>query len=85
VTKAGEAIHLTRTEWTLLRALIVHAGRPVTHEQLFAHVWKQSQGDAHLYLRVYIAHLRRKLEVDSYRPTLILTEPGVGYRFVVEP
>ena len=85
VTRGGDPIHLTRTEWALLRTLIAHAGRPVTHQQLFAHVWNQSEGDAQLYLRVYIARLRRKLEEDSYRPALILTEPGVGYRFVAEP
>jgi two-component system KDP operon response regulator KdpE len=84
VTSAGVAVHLTRTEWALLRVLVAHAGRPVTHERLFTSVWGRSEGDAQLYLRVYIAHLRRKLEGDPYRPTLILTEPGVGYRFVLE-
>lgn len=85
VTRAGELIHLTRTEWALLRALIAQDDRPVTHDRLFAQVWGHAEGDARLYLRVYVAHLRRKLEVDPYRPRLILTEPGVGYRFVIEP
>jgi len=85
VSRQGEPIHLTRTEWMLLRALIANAGRPVTHERLFTLVWGHTHGDTHLYLRVYIAHLRRKLEADAYRPTLILTEPGVGYRLVLEP
>jgi two-component system KDP operon response regulator KdpE len=85
VTRAGESIHLTRTEWALLRALIAQDDRPVTHDRLFTQVWGHAEGDARLYLRVYVAHLRRKLEVDPYRPRLILTEPGVGYRFVIEP
>jgi len=83
VTSAGSDVHLTPTEWGLLRVLVANAGKPVTHEKLFRAVWGQAEGDAQLYLRVYVAHLRRKLEGDSYRPRLILTEPGVGYRFVV--
>ena len=85
VSRQGESVHLTPTEWGLLRALLSHAGRPMTHEQLFRAVWGQSYGDAQSYLRVYVAHLRRKLEVDPYRPRLILTEPGVGYRFDLTP
>ena len=85
VTSAGSDVHLTPTEWGLLRVLVANAGKPVTHEKLFHAVWGQAEGDAQLYLRVYVAHLRRKLEGDSYRPRLILTEPGVGYRFVLSP
>ena len=83
VTSAGSDVHLTPTEWGLLRVLIANAGRPVTHARLFNAVWGQAAGDAQLYLRVYVAHLRRKLEGDAYRPRLIITEPGVGYRFVL--
>ena len=83
VTRAGDVIHLTPTEWSLLRALVMHAGRPVTHQQLFRAVWGTSSGDVQLYVRVYVAHLRRKLESDSYRPRMILTEPGIGYRFKI--
>jgi two-component system KDP operon response regulator KdpE len=83
VTRAGATVHLTRTEWGLLEALLKHADRPVTHRQLFHAVWGNASGDAQHYLRVYIAHLRRKLEADPYSPRLILTEPGVGYRFVL--
>lgn len=83
VTSAGSDVHLTPTEWGLLRVLVANAGKPVTHEKLFRAVWGEAEGDAQLYLRVYVAHLRRKLEGDSYRPRLILTEPGVGYRFVL--
>lgn len=83
VTRAGATVHLTPTEWGLLEALLRHADRPVTHRQLFGAVWGNSSGDAQHYLRVYIAHLRRKLEADPYSPRRILTEPGVGYRFVL--
>jgi two-component system KDP operon response regulator KdpE len=83
VTSAGADVHLTPTEWGLLRVLVANAGRPVTHARLFHAVWGQAEGDVQLYLRVYVAHLRRKLEGDSYRPRLIITEPGVGYRFVL--
>jgi len=85
VTRGGEAVHLTPTEWKLLRALLANAGRPVTHAQLFRDVWGDIAGDAQQYLRVYVGHLRRKLESDAYRPQLIVTEPGVGYRLAVEP
>jgi two-component system, OmpR family, KDP operon response regulator KdpE len=82
VTRDGQPVHLTPTEWELLRALVTHAGRTMTHQQLFDAVWGRHHGDAQQYLRVYIAHLRRKLEADAIRPALILTEGGVGYRFV---
>jgi two-component system KDP operon response regulator KdpE len=81
VTRDGNLVHLTPTEWDLLRALVSHAGRTMTHHQLFDTVWGRHHGDAQQYLRVYVANLRRKLEADPLRPTLILTEPGVGYRF----
>ena len=81
VERHGEALHLTPTEWELLRTLVAHAGRTLTHRQLFDAVWDRRHGDAQQYLRVYIAHLRRKIEVDPLRPTRIVTEAGVGYRF----
>jgi two-component system, OmpR family, KDP operon response regulator KdpE len=81
VSRDGVAIHLTPIEWELLRALATHAGRTMTHAQLFAQVWARSHGDAQQYLRVHVASLRRKLERDPVRPRLIITEPGVGYRF----
>ena len=80
VTRDGATVHLTPTEWELLRALATNAGRTMTHSQLFAQVWARSHGDAQQYLRVHVASLRRKLERDIVRPRLILTEPGVGYR-----
>jgi two-component system KDP operon response regulator KdpE len=82
VTRDAQAVHLTPTEWELLRTLVTNAGRTLTHEQLFEAVWARGHGDARQYLRVYVAHLRRKIERDPLRPRLILTEAGVGYRFV---
>jgi two-component system, OmpR family, KDP operon response regulator KdpE len=81
VTRDGEPVHLTPIEWELLRVLAANAGRTMTHRQLFAQVWARSYGDAQQYLRVHVASLRRKLERDPVRPRLIITEPGVGYRF----
>jgi two-component system KDP operon response regulator KdpE len=83
--KNDVAVHLTKTEWELLRALLKHAGRTLTHQQLFRAVWGNSSGDMQQYLRVHIRSLRRKIEADSVRPRLIVTEPGVGYRFENEP
>ena len=80
VKRDGAVIHLTPTEWDLLRALLAHAGRTLTHRQLFAAVWGNASGDAQQYLRVHVAALRRKLEADPVHPRLIHTEPGVGYR-----
>ena len=79
------SIHLTRTEWELLRTLVRHAGRTLTHQQLFSSVWGGSEGDPQQYLRVYVRNLRRKIEQDPVRPRLIVTEPGVGYRFETSP
>jgi two-component system KDP operon response regulator KdpE len=79
--RAGEEVHLTVTEWDLLRLLLRNAGRTLTHQQLFRGVWPGSPGDPQQYLRVYVARLRRKLD-DPIRPRLILTETGVGYRLV---
>ena len=81
LTRDGETVHLTRTEWDLLRELVRHAGRTLTHRQLFTAVWGKSYGDAQQNLRVHIRSLRRKIEADPVRPRLIVTEPGVGYRF----
>ncbi len=81
VGRGEEAIHLTPTEWALLRAFVRNAGKTLTHNQLFAEVWPHSAGDPQQYLRAYVAMLRRKIERDPLRPVLIFTEPGVGYRF----
>ena len=81
----GHPVHLTPTEWGLLRALVDREGRTVTHAHLFRSVWGNASGDAQQYLRVYIRSLRRKLEADAVRPRLIVTEPGVGYRLEPAP
>jgi two-component system KDP operon response regulator KdpE len=81
IRRGGEYIHLTPTEWDLLRALLARAGRTLTHQQIFREVWGHAAGDAQAYLRVHLANLRRKIERDPVRPQLIITEPGVGYRF----
>lgn len=84
LSKGGERPHLTPTEWNLLRAFVKHAGRTLTHRQIFREVWGGAPGDAQSYLRVHIANLRRKIEPDLLRPSVIITEPGVGYRFDVD-
>jgi len=81
VHRDGTPIHLTPLEWQLLRVLASNAGRTMTHGQIFSQVWARAHGDAQHYLRVQVANLRRKLERDPVRPALIITEPGVGYRF----
>ena len=84
VARDGERIHLTPIEWDLLGALLKHRGRTMTHAQLYSSVWNQSYGDPQHHLRVHVANLRRKLERDTIHPRLIITEPGVGYRFADE-
>lgn len=75
-------IHLTPTEWELLRVLMSNAGKTMTHRQLFSAVWAGRQfGDAQQYLRVHVANVRRKIEANPLDPRYIITEPGVGYRF----
>ncbi|TDK55365.1 response regulator [Bacillus salipaludis] len=80
----GEKIKLTPTEYELLKILATNAGRVMTHKQLLQQVWggHQYDTDSH-YLRVYIGHLRKKIENDSARPNFIITEPGIGYRFMI--
>ena len=80
VTRGGEEVHLTPTEYKLLAALVRHAGGVITHRQLLQDVWGANHSDQTHYLRVYMAQLRHKLERDPARPRLLLTEPGVGYR-----
>lgn len=82
VTRDGEELHLTPTEWELLKTFVSNADRTLTHQQLFQSVWGNASGDAQQYLRVYVGQLRRKIEDDPIRPKLIVTEPAVGYRWV---
>jgi two-component system KDP operon response regulator KdpE len=81
VTRGGEPVRLSPGEYDLLKALIAGGGRVVTHAQLLIAAWGPQQADNVAYLRVAIGHLRRKLEEDPANPTLIRTEPYVGYRF----
>lgn len=81
VERDGALLHLTPTEFSLLRAFVTHPRQTLTHRQLFTAVWGNVEGDAQQYLRVYVGHLRRKIERDPVRPRYIQTEPGVGYRF----
>ncbi len=81
VERDDKAVHLTPIEWELLRVLALNAGRTMTHQHLFREVWARAHGDPQQNLRVHIASLRRKLERDPVRPRMLITEPGVGYRF----
>jgi two-component system, OmpR family, KDP operon response regulator KdpE len=81
VMRSGEEIHLTPTEYGVLRYLAEHGGRVVTHGQLLRSVMGPGYEDAVGSLRVYVASLRKKLEADPAQPHIITTEPGVGYRF----
>jgi two-component system KDP operon response regulator KdpE len=84
VTVNDEPVKLTTTEYALLRLFIQNAGRVLTHTQLLREVWGPEYIEETHYLRVYLAHLRHKLEADPANPHLLLTEPGVGYRLAVE-
>ncbi len=81
VTRDGVAIHLTPIEYRLLGVLLANAGRVLTHRQLLKDVWGPGYAEHSHYLRIYIGHLRQKLEADPARPRFLLTETGIGYRF----
>jgi two-component system KDP operon response regulator KdpE len=82
VTVDGKEISLTVTEYNLLRLLVRHAGKVLTHRFLLREVWGPNAENQSHYLRVYIARLREKLKTDSDKPEILLTEPGVGYRLI---
>jgi len=81
----GKVVRLTPKEFELLRYLVAHAGRPISHRELLQAVWGPDYGEQTSYLRVFITHLRKKIEPDPAKPTHILTEPWVGYRFNTQP
>ena len=81
VRRAGEDVHLTPTEWTILELLVRQRGRLVSRRQLLAQVWGAAERKDTGYLRVYLAQLRRKLERDPSHPEHLITEAGMGYRF----
>ncbi|HEX4263146.1 MAG TPA: response regulator [Verrucomicrobiae bacterium] len=82
VTVAGKEVSFTATEYNLLRLLVRHAGKVLTHRFLLREIWGPNAENQNHYLRVYVARLREKLEADPGRPALLLTEPGIGYRLV---
>jgi two-component system KDP operon response regulator KdpE len=84
VTRGGYALHLTPTEYGLLEALSTNPDKLLTHQWLLRRVWGQGYGTETTYLRTYIRALRKKLGDDAGSPALIMTEPGVGYRWVGE-
>jgi two-component system KDP operon response regulator KdpE len=84
VTVRGSEVRLTPIEYKLLTTLVRHAGKVVTHQQLLREVWGPDHEDQAHYVRVYMAHLRHKLETEPARPRYLLTEPGVGYRLAAE-
>ena len=84
VRRDGRVIRLTRTEWRLLHALASFPGKTLTHQQIFDAVWAKAFGTPQHYLRVHITNLRRKIERDPGAPRVIVTDPGVGYRFQTE-
>jgi two-component system, OmpR family, KDP operon response regulator KdpE len=82
VTKRGQEVHLTPTEYELLRALVRDIGKVLTHRHLLESVWGAYASENAQQLRVYVNYLRRKLENDPSHPQLIITEPGIGYRLL---
>ncbi|MCL5264471.1 MAG: response regulator transcription factor [Chloroflexi bacterium] len=84
VIKRDTEVHLTPTEYEILKYLIRHAGKVITHRALLQAVWGPEYGTEAHYLRYFVGQLRKKLEDDQARPRYILTEPGVGYRFRTE-
>ena len=85
VRRREQIVHLTPLEYQLLTTLIAHANKVLTHRFLLKEVWGPNDAAEPHYVRVFIANLRRKLEADATQPQFILTEPGVGYRFCIDP
>ncbi len=84
VTRAGEEVKLTATEFKLLAYLAANGGRVLTHQMILSNVWDPADADHVEYLRVYIRLLRKKLETDPEQPRILVNEPGIGYRFITE-
>ncbi len=81
VTRSEQELHLTATEFKLLSYLAAHADKVLTHQAILSHVWGFEDIDHVEYLRVYIGQIRKKLEINPDEPQILLTEPGIGYRF----
>jgi two-component system, OmpR family, KDP operon response regulator KdpE len=84
VRRKGHEVKLTATEYSLLRLFVRHAGKVLTHRQILKEVWGPNAVEQTHYLRVYMAHLREKLEAEPAKPRLLVTESGVGYRLLAE-
>lgn len=84
VTREGAEVKLTATEFKLLAYLTANTGRVLTHQSILTNVWEEAEADHIEYLRVYMRQLRKKLEMDPDNPQYLLTEPGVGYRFLTD-
>ncbi len=82
VSRDGEVLHLTPTEFKLLALLLANAGKVLTQRQLLVQVWGPNAVESSHYLRIYMGHLRQKLELDPTRPRHFITETAVGYRFM---
>ena len=85
VTLSRKRVQLTATEYALLALFVRHAGRIMTHQHILREVWGPKSEDHRQYLRVYVTHLRQKIEKDPKNPKFITTEPGIGYRFAELP
>jgi two-component system KDP operon response regulator KdpE len=83
IRSGNKAVRLTPKEFDLLRYLVAHAGKPVPHRELLQAVWGPDYGDQTDYLRVFITHLRKKIEPNPAKPQYILTDPWLGYRFEI--
>jgi two-component system KDP operon response regulator KdpE len=84
IKRGSVEVKLTATEFKLLAYLASNTGRVLTHRSILTHVWGEAEADHIEYLRVYMRQLRKKLEADPERPQFILTEPGIGYRFIAD-
>ena len=84
VKRGDEKVKLTGTEYKLVAYLASNHGRVLTHQNILTQVWGPADADHTEYLRVYMRQLRKKLEADPERPQYILTEPGIGYRFIAD-
>jgi two-component system KDP operon response regulator KdpE len=82
VKRGGHEIKLTATEYAMLRLFVRHPGRVLTHRHILREIWGPKSEEHRQYLRVYVTHLRQKIESDPASPSLIKTEPGIGYRFI---
>jgi two-component system, OmpR family, KDP operon response regulator KdpE len=85
IRRGDQDVRLTKTEWGLLEAFALHPGKLMTHGWLLQSVWGAGYADDLEVLRVFVSQLRRKIEADPARPAIIVTEPGIGYRWTIKP